>query len=116
MDLITTNLIIIIVTCVVSYTAFSNQKLMADWILLPYKTLRDKQYYRFLTYGFLHADFMHLLFNMMTLYFIWVALSSRYYRVRCRIKTIRNMQHWGHRVQYRLSCLPLSCLSHGPPY
>jgi len=68
MDLITSNLIIIALTCVVSYTAFNNAQLMDDWILRPFKAQRDKQYYRYITYGFLHADFMHLLFNMMTLY------------------------------------------------
>jgi membrane associated rhomboid family serine protease len=78
MDMISSNIIIIALTCIVSYTAFSNQKLMADWILLPYKTMRDKQYYRFVTYGFLHADFMHLLFNMMTLYFFGRVMENFY--------------------------------------
>jgi membrane associated rhomboid family serine protease len=78
MDMINSNLIIIALTCVISYTAFNNQKLMADWILLPYLTLKDKQYYRFVTYGFLHADFMHLLFNMMTLYFFGSMIESFY--------------------------------------
>jgi membrane associated rhomboid family serine protease len=78
MDMINSNLIIIALTCVISYTAFNNQKLMADWILLPYLTLKDKQYYRFVTHGFLHADFMHLLFNMMTLYFFGSMIESFY--------------------------------------
>jgi membrane associated rhomboid family serine protease len=78
MDMINSNLIIIALTCVISYTAFNNQKLMADWILLPYLTLKDKQHYRFVTYGFLHADFMHLLFNMMTLYFFGSMIESFY--------------------------------------
>ena len=69
MDMISSNIIIIVLTCVVSYTAFNNAKLMDDWILSPFKALRDKQYYRYITYGFLHADGLHLLFNMITLYF-----------------------------------------------
>jgi membrane associated rhomboid family serine protease len=75
---LSSNLIIIILTCIVSYTAFNNQKLMSDWILLPLKALRDKQYYRFVTYGFLHADFMHLLFNMVTLYFFGRVMENFY--------------------------------------
>lgn len=69
MDMLSSNLIIILLTCVVSYTAFNNTKLMDDWILSPFKAKRSKEYYRYITYGFLHADGMHLLFNMITLYF-----------------------------------------------
>ena len=38
-------------------------------IMWPYVVKRDNQYYRMITSGFLHADFMHLFFNMFTLYF-----------------------------------------------
>lgn len=78
MDMLSSNLIIIVLTCVVSYTAFNNAKLMNDWILLPFKAQRDKQYYRYITYGFLHADGMHLLFNMITLYFFGRVMESFY--------------------------------------
>ncbi|MGH8049150.1 MAG: rhomboid family intramembrane serine protease [Arenimonas sp.] len=78
MDKISTNLIIIVLTCVVSYTAFNNAKLMDDWILSPFKAQRSKQYYRYITYGFLHADGMHLLFNMITLYFFGRVMEGFY--------------------------------------
>ena len=78
MDMISSNIIIIVLTCVVSYTAFNNAKLMDDWILSPFKALRDKQYYRYITYGFLHADGMHLLFNMITLYFFGRVMEGFY--------------------------------------
>jgi membrane associated rhomboid family serine protease len=68
LDMISSNIIIIVLTCVVSYTAFNNDKLMQDWILNPFKAHRDKQYYRYVTYGFLHSSGMHLLFNMITLF------------------------------------------------
>ncbi|MEO6171497.1 MAG: rhomboid family intramembrane serine protease [Arenimonas sp.] len=78
MDMLSSNLIIIVLTCVISYTAFNNSKLMADWILSPYKVKRDRQYYRYITYGFLHADGMHLLFNMITLYFFGRVMEGFY--------------------------------------
>jgi membrane associated rhomboid family serine protease len=78
MDMISSNIIIIALTCVVSYTAFNNAKLMDDWILSPFKVNRDKQYYRYVTYGFLHADGMHLLFNMITLFFFGRAMEDFY--------------------------------------
>lgn len=78
MDMLSSNLIIIVLTCVVSYTAFNNSKLMADWILNPYKARRDNQYYRYLTYGLLHANGMHLLFNMLTLFFFGSFIEKFY--------------------------------------
>ncbi len=78
MDMISSNIIIIVLTCVVSYTAFNNAKLMDDWILRPFVALRQKQYYRYVTYGFLHADFMHLLFNMITLFFFGRLMEDFY--------------------------------------
>jgi membrane associated rhomboid family serine protease len=78
MDMISSNLIIIVLTCVVSYTAFNNAKLMDDWILRPFIAEKQKQYYRYITYGFLHADFMHLLFNMITLFFFGRVMEDFY--------------------------------------
>ena len=62
-------LAIIAVTCVVSFLAFKNNKLISDLILWPPAISRNKQYYRLITYGFIHADGQHLLFNMITLFF-----------------------------------------------
>jgi len=35
----------------------------------PYAVANQKAYYRFITSGFIHADYVHLGFNMFTLYF-----------------------------------------------
>ena len=72
------NLIIIAVTCIVSIMAFSNSRLMQDLILWPPAISRDKQYYRLLSYGLLHADPMHLFFNMFTLYFFGRVMEQLY--------------------------------------
>ena len=61
-------LIIIILTAITSFLAFSNQKLYGDLIMYPPAISRG-QYYRLLTSGFIHADYSHLIFNMLTLYF-----------------------------------------------
>ena len=60
-------LIIIIVTTLVSIGGFSNHKIIDDLIFYP-PAIRRKQYYRFITHGFIHADLFHLLFNMIALY------------------------------------------------
>ena len=60
---------LIAITCLVSWMAFNNRKLADRLILWPPALDKHRQYDRLLTYGFIHADFMHLLFNMITLYF-----------------------------------------------
>ena len=62
-------LIIIIITVIISLTAFNNGKVMNDLILYPRKMQDIKEYYRLVTSGFIHADMMHLFFNMFTLFF-----------------------------------------------
>jgi membrane associated rhomboid family serine protease len=61
-------LIIIIITVGLSIAGFSNHKVMDDLIFYPPAISRRKQYYRFITCGFIHADVMHLLFNMYAFY------------------------------------------------
>jgi hypothetical protein len=46
-----------------------NQSLKDKTIMWPYYVKRNNEYYRLITSGFLHADFIHLFFNMFTLYF-----------------------------------------------
>ena len=62
-------LIIITVTAIISFIAFNNQQLFEKYKFNVGAILQKKEYIRLLSAGFLHADLMHLLFNMMTLYF-----------------------------------------------
>lgn len=60
--------IIIAITVIVSLVAFKNDKLFDDLIFYPPAITEKKQYYRFITCGFIHADLGHLFFNMYALY------------------------------------------------
>ena len=62
-------ILLIAANAIFSFIGFSNESLTNKTIGWPYYTKREKQYYRFITSGFLHADWMHLIFNMFTLYF-----------------------------------------------
>jgi len=62
-------LIIVVITVLVSLAAFSNSALLNKLILWPrVMNGRPAEYYRFLTSGFIHGDYMHLFFNMFTMF------------------------------------------------
>lgn len=70
-------LVIILLTCAASIAAFSQPKIMNDMIFYGPAIKYNRQYYRFLSNGFIHGDYPHLVFNMMALYFFgeWLELS-----------------------------------------
>ncbi len=68
-------LILIGVTVLVSWQAFERRPLMERLILWPPAIERKKQFDRLLTHGFVHADWQHLLFNMLTLFFFGRAIE-----------------------------------------
>lgn len=72
---------LIAANAIFSIIGFSNAGLVDKTIMWPYRVDREKQYYRFITSGFLHADFVHLFFNMFTLFFFGsaVELYFRFY-------------------------------------
>lgn len=70
--------VLIGITGLVSWLAFNNRQLLERLILWPPAIDRRKQYDRLLTHGFIHADWMHLLFNMITLYSFGQAMETFY--------------------------------------
>jgi membrane associated rhomboid family serine protease len=61
---------LVIVTALLSIPAFNDTRLKDRLILWPAKMHKPEEYYRLLSSGFIHADWMHLFFNMFTLFFI----------------------------------------------
>jgi len=84
---------IIVLTCLISVTALNNSRIMDDLIFWPPAISIRHQYYRFITCGLIHADFLHLGFNMVTLYFFGRALEV-YYRGQL------GLQHYWYLVLY----------------
>ena len=62
-------IVIIAATALFSYFGFNNHQLFEKYKFNVGAIRGNKEYVRLISAGFLHGDFMHLLFNMMTLYF-----------------------------------------------
>lgn len=69
---------IILITVIISLIAFSNRQVLDRFIFWPPAIQQKSQYDRFVTHGFIHADGMHLLFNMFTLFFFGSIIESFY--------------------------------------
>jgi len=69
--------IIIVVTGIVTYMGWQNRALQERLIFWP-PAIKEGQYERFITHGFIHADGMHLLFNMFTFYFFGRIIEEFY--------------------------------------
>ncbi|MDR7129124.1 membrane associated rhomboid family serine protease [Algoriphagus sp. 4150] len=61
--------VLIILTSISSFYGINNVAFMDRCMFIPYKIKRDAQWDRFVTSGFIHKDYIHLLFNMFTFYF-----------------------------------------------
>lgn len=58
--------IIIALTVITSYMCFNNTNLFNKLAFIPYRIIKDKEWYRLVSHGFVHADMTHLLVNMFT--------------------------------------------------
>lgn len=59
-----------------SIKGFNDPVLKRNLIMSPYLIRSNKQYYRLLTSGFIHADYLHLIFNMYVLYAFSIPLIT----------------------------------------
>ncbi len=61
-------LIIVVVTCAFSFYALSSPHVFEELKFNPYLVWHHKKVHRLVSMVFLHADFVHLAFNMLALY------------------------------------------------
>jgi len=73
-------LIIIALTSIVSVQAFQKFSLVDKYIFYP-PAIRRGEWWRFASYGVLHADWNHLLFNMFSLYLFGKAMEELFTEV-----------------------------------
>lgn len=69
-----------IITVIISYGAFQDQSLKHKFLFVPalIKERGNSELYRFITNGFIHADWMHLGFNMYVLYMFGPMIEGAY--------------------------------------
>jgi membrane associated rhomboid family serine protease len=65
---ISLTLIFLIGFIVTSLLAWNNPRMLEAWIMNPYRVNRRKEYYRFLSSGFVHGNTLHLFFNGFVFY------------------------------------------------
>ncbi|MEM7764154.1 MAG: rhomboid family intramembrane serine protease [Pseudomonadota bacterium] len=75
----TFTLFIVAVTCGVSLLFMDNGGVKSQLLFHPVTIRERKQWYRFLSSGLIHADFLHLAINMFVLWSFGTALESFYY-------------------------------------
>ena len=66
---------IIVFTVYWSYRGFKDSRFTNEYIFSPIYIQKDKQYHRLISSGFLHANWIHLIFNMLSLYFFGVDIE-----------------------------------------
>ena len=62
------SIFIVIITCVISYYCFQDKNLFDRLKHWPFIEARNQEYYRFVSSGFVHGSWLHLLINMFVLY------------------------------------------------
>jgi membrane associated rhomboid family serine protease len=82
--------VIFIITIVTSLITFSNRAMHARLMLHPYSVTRGHNVYTIITSGFIHADWMHLIFNMVSYFFFAFSLEQ-------------NLGHWQFGLLYMVS-------------
>lgn len=63
-------IIIVVATCMISFNAFNKEDLKYRLAFSPYEVKHHQKYTKYITHMFVHADITHLLFNMLSFYFL----------------------------------------------
>ncbi|MDQ7947573.1 MAG: rhomboid family intramembrane serine protease [Pedobacter sp.] len=84
--------VIFIFTVITSIYAFNDHGIYGKFMLHPYTVSKGRKLYTYITSGLIHADWMHLIFNMFTFVFFAFPLE-------------RIIGHWQFGLMYMLSLI-----------
>ncbi len=69
-------LILFALNIILSLMAFYNERMYSEFMLHPYSVARGQKLWTVITSGFIHRDWSHLLFNMLSFYFFAFQLEA----------------------------------------
>ena len=69
------SILLIAVTIIISLAAWQKPEWMGKMLMNPYRIQHRNEYWRFISSGFIHADFTHLFFNLFSFFFFGVQLE-----------------------------------------
>lgn len=67
-----------LITLVFSIISFRSKKIFEWAVFMPVLIKKEKSYYRFLTSGFIHANWLHLILNVYVLYVFGHAVETNF--------------------------------------
>ena len=99
------NIFIIIATVIVSISAFQNRTLFHKLKFNAYYIKENGEWYRLFTGGFVHADWMHLIFNM---YALWMfgSFVEMFFQAITLDKTLGSLAY----ILFYVAAIPMSSL------
>ncbi|MDI1235412.1 MAG: rhomboid family intramembrane serine protease [bacterium] len=74
-------ILIIAITTIVSIIGFAQHNLFDKARFYPYYIHNNREYWRWISGGFIHADYFHLAVNMLTLFFFGPQLESYFFQI-----------------------------------
>jgi membrane associated rhomboid family serine protease len=66
---------LIVITVIISLYTMNQREVLYKFMMNPYMVVHRGQYFRVITSGFIHKDYAHLIFNMLSLYFFGPSLE-----------------------------------------
>lgn len=87
--------IIVIATAIVSILAFQNRDILTRFLFNAYQVVQRKEYYRVVTHAFIHANFIHLFFNMYVLYLFGNTVESIFTNPKAFAYYFPGLEYWG---------------------
>ncbi|MDR0231552.1 MAG: rhomboid family intramembrane serine protease [Dysgonamonadaceae bacterium] len=73
--------ILTLITVAITIWAFNDRQIVEKLIMSPYAVVHKKQWWRIITHAFIHANWTHLIFNMIALWSFGVAVGNYFSQV-----------------------------------
>jgi len=99
------SLVILIITCLISIIAFQpGNNLFHNLEFSPYRIQHTREFHRFFTHAFLHADWLHLIINMYVLYIFGTGVEEIFVEIKGEIGHVIFLSFY--LLAVIISCIP----------